>query len=191
MSTKDLDRPSVLIMVGLPASGKSTARAKAKMTGASAASHHYSTDDHIDAYAAEVGMTYSEVFQDYVKAATALADQGLEGALTKKQNVIWDQTNMTAKKRRQILNRFPREYRKECICILPPFTNDQVLELARRLESRPGKNVPKFVMQSMRNSFELPSESEGYARVMYFDIYGNIVDRNQAADLFGKLNKSK
>lgn len=186
MSTKDPNRPSVLIMVGLPASGKSTARAKAAMTGAAGDSYHYSTDDHIDAYAAEVGMTYSEVFKDYVKVATQIADQGLEKALANKQNVLWDQTNMTAKKRRLALNRFPKEYRRECICILPPFTPEQEAELERRLESRSGKDIPDFVMKSMRASFELPSTNEGFNRILYFDIYGNLVDRNKAADLFGR-----
>lgn len=185
MSKKDPNRPSVLIMVGLPASGKSTARAKAAMTGASGNSYHYSTDDHIDAYAAEVGMSYSEVFQDYVKAATELADQGLEAALASKQSVVWDQTNMTKKKRSKIINRFPKEYRKECICILPPFTADQEAELERRLESRAGKDIPPFVMKSMRASFNLPSVNEGFTRVLYFDIYGNMIDRNKAAELFG------
>jgi hypothetical protein len=42
-------------------------------------------------------------------------------------------------------------------------------------------------MRSMRASFELPSTNEGFNRVMYFDIYGNMIDRNRAAELFGKM----
>lgn len=185
MNQKNDQRPSVVILVGLPASGKSTARAAAVASGAAKDSYHYSTDDEIDRYAAEVGMTYSEVFQDYVKAATEIADQGLEAALERKQNVLWDQTNMTVKKRRKIMNRFPKEYRKECICILPPMNQQQEDELNRRLESRAGKDIPPFVMKSMRDSFQLPSQNEGFNRVMYFDIYGNMIDRNTAADMFG------
>lgn len=173
-------------MVGLPASGKSTARAKAAAEGASVNSYQYSTDDKIDAYAAEVGLNYSDVFTDYVKTATQIADQEVADAIGQGRNILWDQTNMTAKKRRKIMNRFPKEYRRDCICILPPFTQEQEDELQRRLENRSGKDIPDFVMKSMRNSFDLPSVNEGFNRVLYFDIYGNMIDRNKAAELFGK-----
>jgi predicted kinase len=187
MNNPAKNRPTVVVLVGLPASGKSTARAAAAANGITADSYHYSSDDHIDAYAAELGSTYSEVFKDYVRAATKLADDGLTQAIQSGRNVVWDQTNMTRKKRRQILERFPRDYRYDCICILPPFTDQQEEELQRRLASRAGKDIPDFVMRSMRDSFVLPTQSEGFNRVMYFDIYGNMIDRNRAADLFGNM----
>jgi len=186
MNKANDQRPSVVVLVGLPASGKSTARANAIATGSARDSHIYSTDDRIDAYAAEMGKTYSEVFQEYAKVATQIANQEVDDAIARKQNVLWDQTNMTVKKRRKIINRFPKEYRLECVCILPPFNQEQEDELQRRLEGRSGKDIPDFVMKSMRNSFDLPSQNEGFNRVMYFDIYGNMVDRNQAAAMFGK-----
>lgn len=187
MSKRDPNRPSLVILVGLPASGKSTARAAAVASGSAANSYHYSTDDKIDAYAAEMGKTYNDVFTEYASIAGQIADQEVADAIGSGRNVLWDQTNMTAKKRRKILQRFPKEYSRDCICILPPFTDEQEMELQRRLSSRAGKNIPDFVMRSMRASFELPSTNEGFNRVMYFDIYGNMIDRNRAADLFGKM----
>lgn len=170
-----------MIMVGLPASGKSTLR---EAIGADC--YHYSTDDKIDAYAAEVGSTYSEVFQEYAKEAQRLADAELATAITDRQNIVWDQTNMSAKKRRKILNQFDNSWRRECICILPPMDLEQEESLAARLASRPGKEIPDFVMRSMRNSFDLPSVNEGFNRVNYYNIYGTPVDRNVAAEVFGK-----
>lgn len=187
MSKRDPNRPGVVILVGLPASGKSTARAAAVASGSARDSYHYSTDDKIDAHAAELGQTYNDVFRDYAKVATQIADQEVRDAIGAGRNVLWDQTNMTAKKRRKILNQFPKEYSRDCICILPPFTQEQEDELQRRLSSRAGKDIPAFVMRSMRASFELPSTNEGFNRVMYFDIYGNMIDRNRAAELFGKM----
>jgi predicted kinase len=181
------ERPAIVILVGLPASGKSTARAKAVESGASATSYQYSTDDIVDRIAAELGMTYSEVWSDYIKEATAEADVAVRVAIANKQGVLWDQTNMTAKKRGKILNMFGNEWRKECICILPPFTAEQQIELERRLASREGKHIPKFVMANMLKSFMLPGMNEGFNRVLYFDIYGTMIERNQAAELFGKL----
>ncbi|SRR6056297_921301 len=186
MSQKNDQRPGVVVLVGLPASGKSTARATAVATGVAAGSYQYSTDDKIDARAAEINSTYAEVFKDFASTAAELADAEVAAAIERGQNVLWDQTNMTRKKRRKIMNRFPKEYRRECICILPPFNQQQEEELERRLESRAGKEIPDFVLRSMRDSFQLPSENEGFNRVMYFDINGNMIDRNQAADLFGQ-----
>jgi predicted kinase len=187
MSKRDPNRPGVVILVGLPASGKSTARAAAVASGSARDSYHYSTDDKIDAYAAELGMTYSEVFTEYASVAGRIADQEVADAIGAGRNVLWDQTNMTAKKRAKILKRFPKEYSRDCICILPPFTQEQEDELQRRLTSRAGKDIPDFVMRSMRQSFELPSTNEGFNRVMYFDIYGNMIDPNRAAELFGRM----
>lgn len=178
-------RPSVVVMVGLPASGKSTARAQAVATGIAAESYQYSTDDKIDAYAAEVNKTYSEVFKNYASKAQKQSDAELAEAIAASRNILWDQTNMNAKKRRKILDQFDNTYRKDCICILPPFNDEQEAELQRRLDSRPGKEIPSFVMDSMRKSFQLPSVNEGFNRVIYYDIYGNMIDRNVAADLFG------
>lgn len=176
-------RKHLLVLVGLPASGKSTYRIK----NASKEAFHYSTDDLIDQEAARMNATYSEVFQDYVKQAHAIANQDLVYAKDDGKDVVWDQTNLNAKKRRTILNKFGNDYTKHCICILPPFNQEQEDELARRLDSRVGKDIPNFVMRSMRNSFELPTQNEGFNKVLYFDIYGNQIDRNVAADLFGTL----
>lgn len=180
MTNQTPNRPVLVMLVGLPASGKSTARLQ---TGDDI--YQYSTDDKIDAYADSVGSTYSEVFADHVSAATHEADAEVREAIANGQDVVWDQTNMSRKKRAKILKRFPEEYRKECICFLPPMNPAQEAELKRRLDSRPGKTIPDFVMRNMRNSFQLPSVNEGFRRVRYLDIMGQEVDRNDAADMFG------
>jgi len=180
------EQPAVVVLVGLPASGKSTARAIAVSQGASATSFQYSTDDIVERMDAEMDTVYDEIWSDYIGEATKEADDAVKEAIANKQGVLWDQTNMSVKKRRKVLNKFGNEYRKECICILPPFTAEQQIELERRLASRPGKKIPKFVMKSMLESFELPDTDEGFNRVLYFDIYGTMIDRNQAAELFSK-----
>jgi hypothetical protein len=173
-------------MVGLPASGKTTAREQAASTGPAADSFHYSPDDWLDAKAEELGSTYSEVWEKWVKTATIQMDAGLRDAIKKGKNVLWDQTNMSDKKRRQILKKFEgKDYYAQCLCILPPFTEAQETELARRLQSRPGKTIPDFVMQGMRKSFVLPTTDEGFEKVLYFDINGRWVDTADAQKIFG------
>jgi hypothetical protein len=40
-------------------------------------------------------------------------------------------------------------------------------ELKRRLESRPGKNIPSHVMVQMIKGFQPPSEAEGFKEIWY------------------------
>lgn len=179
-------RRTVWIMVGLPASGKSTIREKViEGHDSFRPVHVYSTDDLIDAYAEANDSTYSDVFDLYVKTAQETADRQLQDAISQGESVLWDQTNMNRKKRRKILNQFGNDWGKKCICFLPPFTEEQEVELQRRLDSREDKTIPSFVMAGMRRSFQLPSTNEGFNRVEYYDIYGNSVDRNVAAEMFG------
>jgi predicted kinase len=180
------EQPSVVVMVGLPASGKSTARAAAVASGASADSFQYSTDDILDRIATDTGLAYDVIFTDYIKEATTEANECVGEAIKNGRSVLWDQTNMSAKKRQKVLNIFTADYRKECVCILPPFTAEQQIELERRVSSREGKSIPKFIMTSMLKSFVLPSLDEGFSRVLYFDIYGNMIETEQAEKLFAK-----
>lgn len=173
------------MFVGLPASGKSTV--SASIIADNDMYHRYSTDDLVEQFAEENDMTYSEAFPDYIKTATDIANDELAEALELGVDVIWDQTNMTIKKRRQILQKFDDTYRKECICILPPFTEDDVAEWKTRLGNRPGKVIPEFVLTNMAKSFQLPTSNEGFNSISFYDINGVSVDRNKAADLFGSL----
>jgi predicted kinase len=178
------EQPSVVVMVGLPASGKSTARATAVASGASADSFQYSTDDIIDRIANDTETTYEAIFADCIKEATSEANEGVSAAIKLGRSVLWDQTNMSAKKRQKVLKLFTEDYRKECVCILPPFTAEQQIELERRVNSREGKSIPKFIMTNMLKSFMLPALDEGFSRVLYFDIYGNMIETEQAEKLF-------
>jgi gluconate kinase len=45
------------------------------------------------------------------------------------------------------------------------FATPEPAELARRLAQRPGKVIPESVVQHMINTFELPTESEGYREI--------------------------
>ena len=119
------------------------------------------------------GFKEFTIFTDYVKEATRLANEGLATAIAEGRNVIWDQTNMSRKKRAAILTKFPDDYTRTCICIEPPETAEDEYELNRRLKSRPGKNIPPFVMANMRKSYQKPNLNEGFATVAFYDISGH------------------
>lgn len=162
----------IYVMVGIPGSGKSTMirHLKPQLDDP----YIYSTDDHIEIFAALAGKTYSDVFKDKIQDATNLADRGLVEAVAAGQDIIWDQTNMAAKKRATILRRVTPDYFKIAWAIRPPEGNEW-LELKRRLAGRVGKDIPAQVINSMAAQYQEPTLEEGFDDVKIFNMTGEIV----------------
>lgn len=104
-------------------------------------------------------------------------NQYLDAAISAKQNVVWDQTNLGAKKRSKIINRMKQAgYFVECECFLPPETVEDIAEWNRRLHSRQGKTIDEGVITNMVKTFVIPTIEEGFDSVVYWDIYGKLCD---------------
>lgn len=164
------------VMVGLPGLGKSTH--VHKMTTMDPDAFVYSTDDLIDEWAADDGKTYDEVFEDYIKDATKEMEYLLTCAIRDGEDIIWDQTNLGVGKRRKIINRVKQAgYNVECVCICPPesdYSGDKE-DWAYRLANRHGKTVPDNVMKNMADNYVEPNTSEGFRKVTYYDMWGDII----------------
>lgn len=151
--------PKCYQMIGVPGSGKST---WIKNQDWAIDIPVVSTDNFVEAYAKEQGKTYNEVFKDYMPIAVRLmANQALV-CQANNLDVIWDQTSTTVNSRRKKFNTLPK-YEHIAVVFKTPDTD----ELAKRLASRPGKNIPYEVMQSMINHFEMPTEEEGFTEIWY------------------------
>jgi predicted kinase len=160
------------VIVGLPASGKSTLTELSKND-----CFVYSTDAYIESVAKKVGKTYSQVFTETAKTAEWICEAGLTIAMEDNQSVIWDQTNLGVNKRKKIINRMTREgYKMICYCFLPPETDDDVAELTRRLGNRPGKVIPPATLDSMKSNYVVPTHDEGFTEMYYLNIKGDLVD---------------
>jgi predicted kinase len=171
-----MTKPTCIVMVGLPATGKST-RVAALVT-MNPNVFVYSTDKFIEDAAAHFGTTYDKAFEDNIKGATESMNVLLDEAIKHRSDIVWDQTNLGAKKRAKIINRMRQAgYRVECECIVPP-NNDydgSKEDWAQRLVSRQGKTIPPKIMESMMDSYVKPTTDEGFDAVHYYDIYGNLL----------------
>ena len=146
-------------LIGVPAAGKST---WIKSQDWAKDLPVVSTDNFVEAYAKEQGKTYNEVFKDYMPIAVRLmANQALV-CQANGLDVIWDQTSTTVNSRRKKFNTLPKY---EHIAVV--FKTPEPDELARRLASRPGKNIPDHVMRSMIDGFQVPTEDEGFSQIWY------------------------
>jgi predicted kinase len=154
--------PRLIVLVGLPASGKSTWRANFLNSLDSIDDWCViSSDDIIEEECAKVGCTYSEGFERFAGYAQGVMRRRARRAANQGKNVIWDQTNMTPKARKSKIRTFP-DYTAEAVVFSVPDT-----VLNERLKSRPGKEIPKHVIDGMARSYVAPSKDEGFTKISY------------------------
>lgn len=148
--------PFIVVLAGLPGSGKSTFRSQFKNDGV-----HLSTDDLVEDVAKWEGTTYDQVWEREIKQATSAVQAAFKAALKEGASIVWDQTNLTAKKRKGILSQVPKNYYKVCIFIQ---CHEDLRQ--KRLLSRPGKVIPKHIDDSMLANVQVPTKEEGFDEVL-------------------------
>jgi heterogeneous nuclear ribonucleoprotein U-like protein 1 len=153
--------PEIIVMVGLPGSGKSTWRDNFLSDKSYVI---VSSDDEIEAMAAADGTDYNRGFQNYIGKATAISQQKFKEAVNTHKNIIWDQTNLNPKKRKGILQQVPKHYKK--IAVVFEVDPDELQSRLDKREKSTGKRIPSNVMQSMAKSYVKPSRAEGFDEVI-------------------------
>lgn len=158
------DQKIAIITIGLPGSGKST-WIKSFKSSTDREFAVISSDDILDRIAAEKGLTYTLVHKDFIGMATGEMKGNFRKAIEDGKSFIWDQTNMSKKKRRGILAQIPKDYYKIAVDfdVLPK-------ELERRLDQRAkdtGKFIPKSVIEDFGKRYERPTKDEGFDEIVY------------------------
>jgi predicted kinase len=147
------------VLVGVPASGKSTwIKDQIWALGLTIVS----TDAFVEDYARLHGKTYSEVFDEYMPTAVELMAEQVVRARELGHDIIWDQTSTTIATRAKKLRMLPDYY-----AIAVVFRTPDRDTLDRRLISRPGKSIPRHVVDNMINNWEEPTEDEGFKEIWY------------------------
>lgn len=150
--------PKYIMLIGVPASGKSTwVRANVNPNAVIA-----SSDDYLEAMAAKNGKTYNDVFDQYIKAANQHVSTTVKVATSKRLDIVHDQTNLSKKSRAPKLAMIPGEYEK--IAVVFPTPADD--EWKRRLGSRPGKTIPSNILLGMKSSIQMPTKDEGFDEII-------------------------
>jgi len=153
--------PVAYILIGLPGSGKSTwIRNKQNKNDFVIVS----SDDEIDKYAKSQNKTYSEVFDEYIKIATSNMNSNLINAIKNNQNIIWDQTNLSAKKRKGIISRLPKHYEK--IAVVFEIDDDTLKDRLYNRTKTEGKYIPNSVIENMKRTYEFPTKEEGFDEIL-------------------------
>jgi predicted kinase len=151
--------PKCYQLIGVPGAGKSTWIKNQEWAKDLPV---VSTDNFVEAYAKEVGKTYNEVFTDYMPTAVKLmANQALI-CQANGLDVIWDQTSTTRISRTRKFNTLPKYEHIAVVFRTPPRD-----ELDVRLSGRPGKHIPKKVVDDMIANWDEPTLDEGFTEIWY------------------------
>ena len=153
--------PKCYQLIGVPGAGKSTwIKNQVWALGLTIVS----TDVFVEDYARAQGKTYNEVFKDYMPEAVKLMAEQVVFARRHDHTVIWDQTSTTVKSRKKKFNMLP-DYEHVAVVFRTPDRD----ELDVRLSGRPGKHIPKAVVDSMIAGFEMPTEDEGFKEIWFIN----------------------
>ena len=153
----------IIMLVGVPASGKSTWIEK-EFQGECVV---ISTDNIVEEIAEAAGKTYNDVWANSIKAAERIMWEEFDRAVeTKQYPIVIDRTNLNAKVRKKFFDRlknFHPNHGYEIEAVVFPTPEKE--EWERRLNSRPGKNIPQSVLDSMAQSMQQPTLSEGFSKI--------------------------
>jgi predicted kinase len=149
------------VLVGVPASGKST-WIKNQVWAKDCVV--VSTDEFVEDYAKECGLTYSEVFEEYMPKAVKLMADKVVWARDHGLDIIWDQTSTSIASRQRKFKMLPDYYN-----IAVVFKTPEADEWKRRLSSRTGKVIPMAVAEQMAFDLTLepPTEEEGFDEIWF------------------------
>ena len=148
-------KPLYVMLIGLPAAGKTTLRNRIVEAYPGKEWCHVSTDDYIDGVAAKQSATYNDVFQSVIDVAQKAMNAELQAVLSTKRNILHDQTNLTVKSRAKKLSCVPKIYLKIGLLV-----QTDAEERETRLANRPGKKIPLGVDQKMILTYEEPTLNE-------------------------------
>lgn len=153
--------PKLYVLVGVPGAGKST---WVKNQEWAKDCSYVSTDMWVDMEAERTGLTYNEVFKDYMPKAVRLMALNVENARDLGRDIIWDQTSTTVNSRKKKFNMLPK-YHAIAVVFRTPARD----ELDVRLSGRFGKHIPKNVVDSMIAGWQEPTLDEGFSEIIYVD----------------------
>lgn len=145
-------------LVGVPGAGKSTwVKNQTRLLGLTIVS----TDYWVEQYAKSQDMTYSDVFEVAMPYAIEQMLEQVRLASKYNHSIVWDQTSTTIASRKKKFNMLPN-YEHVAVVFITPNRD----ELDVRLSGRPGKHVPKNVVDSMIAGFEMPTLKEGFKEII-------------------------
>ncbi len=159
----------LIMLCGIPTSGKSTFVEKLKKLDYWKDAVVLSTDNYIEKQAQRCGLTYNQIFDDVIPDATRELELEFNMAKDKGKHIIWDQTNLSVKTRKKKLSKLSSSYRRDAV-----YFEISLEEALERNQLREGKFIPESILKRMWHQFEIPTLEEGFDYVEKVESQGTL-----------------
>lgn len=151
------------ILVGHPYTGKSSFIKEQKIINDNVPVI-ISSDMFLEQYAAQYGLSYSDIFHEKIKWATKESDNMFDYAIEHGLDIVIDKTNMTKKSREKwIKPLLENDYEIVCV-VFKHLTKD---ELDKRRSTRTDKFISDEVINMMISKYEQPNVHEGISHILF------------------------
>ena len=150
---------TLYMMVGVPLSGKSQWIDQQNFDWTK--TELINADRYIRAQMEDTGDDYTNAFGGIAKQMGDMISADVVMATSKGLDIVWDQTNVSAQLRQHKLGMIPAHYRKVAVVIQTPHIDT----LNHRVNTMVDKNFPPELMESMINSFQMPTLEEGFDEI--------------------------
>jgi predicted kinase len=154
-----LKEPFVMLLIGPTLSGKST-YVRSNYPDTTIISR--------DEIVMEVAGTrdYNKAFNEVdQKLVDKILSERLTESNSEKTSTIVDMTNMTIKRRLQTLRYFDDTFYKVAV-VFPILSSEEYQKRNIDRNAKENKWIPPFVIKNMINSYQEPTEEEGYDRII-------------------------
>ena len=163
------DFPYMVVMIGVPGSGKSTFMQK--MREAELKFKIASTDELLEEYARKHNINYSQAFQkaNFKYLQRQMMEQ-FHLDVKNRDDIVVDRTNMSRKSRKVFLESVASASSDHAKIALNFSLPEKTL--FERLDARAkatGKDIPRGVVMNMFKNYDAPSKDEGFDYVFEID----------------------
>jgi predicted kinase len=157
-----ITKPKIYVMVGAPCSGKST-WIKKFLASEKENFVVISSDNIIEDLSAKDGLNYSQGWEKYIGIATTMMNAEFRNAVNNNKNIIYDQTNMSSKKRKLIISGLDH-YEK--IAVLFQCDTRTLFARNNKRAQTDGKFIPEKVILNMLKNYDPISKDEKFDKVI-------------------------
>jgi len=155
------DQKTITLLVGPPASGKSTWVLKNAKNAII-----ISRDDIVDHIRADYKVSYSDAFKnkELQQKVNKKLESHISHTLTSGKNIVVDMTNMSINSRKKILDRVPSNYIK--VAVIFNVSRSELIKRLDKREKETGKKVGINIVDDMIANYQEPSYTEGFSKII-------------------------
>ena len=151
------------MLIGLPASGKSTLAAEYIIKNPEMDFQVVSSDDIIEEKALLENLDYSASHKKNIGFAIAEMERRFKQHVRNGVNILHDQTNLTIKTRKKHLAKV-KGYVKTAVVLT--LAEDEWRKRFEKRKVKSGKDIPDFIIKNMSKCFEHPTKKEGFDKII-------------------------